>query len=49
VKKERRTFACAAGAVVVVLTLSGCGGGQSTLSLSELLERFRADLATIRS
>ena len=24
------------------------GGGQSTLSLSELLERFRADLATIR-
>jgi len=25
------------------------GGGQSTLSLSELLERFRAELATIRS
>jgi len=25
------------------------GGGQSTLSLSELLERFRADLATIRA
>ena len=25
------------------------GGGQSTLSLAELLERFRAELATIRA
>jgi threonyl-tRNA synthetase len=31
------------------LAVRARGGGQSTMSLSELLERFRAELATIES